>query len=46
MTPDFIYYSYTEPGQEEGEVVRERSEVLTSRAPVAQKLSELHLAEP
>ncbi|KAL5261405.1 hypothetical protein ACHWQZ_G007194 [Mnemiopsis leidyi] len=46
MTPDFLYYSYTEPGQEEGEVVRERSEVLTSRAPVAQKLSELHLAEP
>ncbi|XP_063682125.1 1-phosphatidylinositol 4,5-bisphosphate phosphodiesterase delta-1-like isoform X2 [Bolinopsis microptera] len=46
MTPDFIYYSHTEGTDEESEVVRERSEVLTSRAPTAQKLSELHLAEP
>ena len=47
MTPDFIYFSYSEAGTEEGpEVMRERSEVVTSRAPVAQKLSELHLAEP
>lgn len=43
MTPDFVYYSYTEEADEE---IRERSEVVTSRAPVAQKLSELHLAEP
>ena len=46
MTPDFIYYSHTEGTDEESEVVRERSEVLTSRAPAAQKLSDLHLAEP
>ena len=46
MTPDFIYYSYSEAASEESEVLRERSEVVTSRAPVAQKLSDLHLAEP
>lgn len=44
MTPEFLYYTYQDSTADDNDIVRERSEVITSRA--NQKLSDLHLAEP